>query len=127
MSLLKKILENDRVRAAIVAEARERLRTMIDELPDETILQAYESSQDSSLIELLYAVPEGNDILDMSIEDLDLSTRVYNRLKDQEILTIRQILKNPTSFYLKIRGFGKKQLVELEDMLSEYGLALYSN
>ena len=61
-------------------------------------------------------------ILKTSLEDLDLSVRAYNCLKAAKINTLAELVKYDTNELLKFRNFGKKSLVEIENMIHEKGL-----
>ncbi len=62
---------------------------------------------------------EEEDIAEKSIESLELSVRSLNCLKRDKINTIGDLLKRPVQELLKIRNFGKKSLVEVEEKLKE--------
>lgn len=61
-------------------------------------------------------------LLKTSLEDLDLSVRAYNCLKAAKINTLAEMVKYDTHELLKFRNFGKKSLVEIEELLQEKGL-----
>jgi DNA-directed RNA polymerase subunit alpha len=61
-------------------------------------------------------------LLKTSLEDLDLSVRAYNCLKAAKINTLAELVQHETHELLKFRNFGKKSLVEIEEMLNEKGL-----
>ena len=56
------------------------------------------------------------------LEDLDLSVRAYNCLKAAKINTLAELVHYDTHELLKFRNFGKKSLVEIEELLVEKGL-----
>ena len=56
--------------------------------------------------------------------DRDFSTRTYNCLDRAEILTWGELAGKTAKDLLKISGFGKKSLDEVQKKLSEYGLSL---
>jgi DNA-directed RNA polymerase subunit alpha len=60
--------------------------------------------------------------LKTTLEDLDLSVRAYNCLKAAKINTLGELVQYDTHELLKFRNFGKKSLVEIEELLSEKGL-----
>ena len=62
-------------------------------------------------------------LLKTSLEDLDLSVRAYNCLKAAKINTLGDLVEYETHELLKFRNFGKKSLVEIEELLQEKGLA----
>jgi DNA-directed RNA polymerase subunit alpha len=61
-------------------------------------------------------------LLKTSLEDLDLSVRAYNCLKAAKINTLAEVVRYDTAELLKFRNFGKKSLVEIEELLTEKGL-----
>jgi DNA-directed RNA polymerase subunit alpha len=61
-------------------------------------------------------------LLKTSLEDLDLSVRAYNCLKAAKINTLSEMVRYDTHELLKFRNFGKKSLVEIEELLHEKGL-----
>jgi DNA-directed RNA polymerase subunit alpha len=61
-------------------------------------------------------------LLKTSLEDLDLSVRAYNCLKAAKINTLGEMVQFETHELLKFRNFGKKSLVEIEELLQEKGL-----
>ena len=63
-------------------------------------------------------------ILEMSIEEMDLSVRSYNCLKRAGIHTIEDLTKKTEENMLKVRNLGKKSLDEVILKLNSYGLKL---
>jgi DNA-directed RNA polymerase subunit alpha len=61
-------------------------------------------------------------LLKTSLEDLDLSVRAYNCLKAAKINALGELVKFDTHELLKFRNFGKKSLVEIEELLQVKGL-----
>lgn len=61
-------------------------------------------------------------LLKTSLEDLDLSVRAYNCLKAAKINSLSELVKFDTHELLKFRNFGKKSLVEIEELLQTKGL-----
>lgn len=61
-------------------------------------------------------------LLKTSLEDLDLSVRAYNCLKAAKINSLAELVKFDTHELLKFRNFGKKSLVEIEELLQTKGL-----
>jgi DNA-directed RNA polymerase subunit alpha len=61
-------------------------------------------------------------LLKTSLEDLDLSVRAYNCLKAAKINSLSELVRYDTHELLKFRNFGKKSLVEIEELLTEKGL-----
>ena len=63
-------------------------------------------------------------ILEMSIEEMDLSVRSYNCLKRAGIHTIEDLTQKTEDDMLKVRNLGKKSLDEVILKLNSYGLKL---
>lgn len=61
-------------------------------------------------------------ILKTPLEDLDLSVRAYNCLKAAKINSLVELVKYDTNELLKFRNFGKKSLMEIEQMIHDKGL-----
>jgi DNA-directed RNA polymerase subunit alpha len=63
-----------------------------------------------------------NDLLDRSVDELELSVRSYNCLKNADIRTIRDLIKRTERDMMHTKNFGKKSLTEIKDMLHGMGL-----
>ncbi len=63
-----------------------------------------------------------NEILMRSVEDLELSVRSANCLKNAGINTIGELVQRTEADMLKTKNFGRKSLSEIKDILNEYGL-----
>ena len=63
-------------------------------------------------------------VLEMPIEDMDLSVRSYNCLKRANINTIEDLTKKSKDDMLKVRNLGQKSLEEVIYKLESYGLSL---
>ncbi len=63
-------------------------------------------------------------VLDLPIEELDLSVRSYNCLKRAGINTVEELIKKTEEDMMKVRNLGKKSLDEVKSKLDELGLAL---
>src|SRR5512134_1133537 len=66
----------------------------------------------------------GNENLDKSVEELELSVRSYNCLKNANIRTIRELVQKTEGEMLKTKNFGRKSLNEIKEILSGMGLSL---
>jgi len=62
-------------------------------------------------------------LLRTSLEDLELSVRAYNCLKAAKINYLGELVKYDTNSLIKFRNFGKKSLLEIEQMVIEKGLS----
>ncbi len=63
-------------------------------------------------------------VMEMSVEDLDLSVRSYNCLKRANIHTVADLTRRTEDDMLKVRNLGRKSLEEVVKKLEELGLSL---
>nr|WP_231714653.1 DNA-directed RNA polymerase subunit alpha [Desulfonema ishimotonii] len=68
--------------------------------------------------------PKFNENLYRSVEELELSVRSANCLKNANILKIYQLVAKTEAEMLKTKNFGRKSLNEIKEVLSEMGLSL---
>ncbi len=65
-----------------------------------------------------------NENLDKSVEELELSVRSYNCLKNANIRTLRELVTKTEAEMLKTKNFGRKSLNEIKEILASMGLSL---
>jgi len=65
-----------------------------------------------------------NENLNRSVEELDLSVRSYNCLKNAQIQTIGDLVTRTEADMLKTKNFGRKSLNEIKEILAQMGLCL---
>ena len=65
-----------------------------------------------------------NENLSRSVEELELSVRSYNCLKNANIKTIGELVQKSESEMLKTKNFGRKSLNEIKEILASMGLSL---
>ena len=65
-----------------------------------------------------------NEYLYRSVEELELSVRSYNCLKNANIQTIGELVQKTESEMLKTKNFGRKSLNEIKEILASMGLSL---
>ena len=65
-----------------------------------------------------------NDNLNRSVEELELSVRSYNCLKNANISTIGELIQKTEAEMLKTKNFGRKSLNEIKEILAQMGLSL---
>src|SRR5713226_8553889 len=70
------------------------------------------------------AVERLNENLNRSVEELDLSVRSYNCLKNAQIQTIGDLVTRSEADMLKTKNFGRKSLNEIKEILAQMGLSL---
>ncbi len=63
-------------------------------------------------------------LLNMSVNEIELSVRAANCLNNANIVTVGQLSMKTEGEMLKYRNFGKKSLNEIKDKLAELGLSL---
>jgi DNA-directed RNA polymerase subunit alpha len=63
-------------------------------------------------------------LLNMSVNEIELSVRAANCLNNANITTVGQLAMKSEAEMLKYRNFGKKSLNEIKEKLSELGLSL---
>lgn len=64
-----------------------------------------------------------NEVLLRTVEDLELSVRSANCLKNAGINTIGELVQRTEAEMLKTKNFGRKSLSEIKDILNEYNLS----
>lgn len=65
-------------------------------------------------------------LLKMTIDELDLPTRIYNSLRNGGIETIEQLLATPRKDLVSMRNMGGKSISVIEEKLGEKGISLTS-
>ena len=65
-------------------------------------------------------------VLEMTIEELDLSVRSFNCLKRANINTVEDLINKTQEEMIKVRNLGRKSLEEVEHKLAMMGLSLAS-
>jgi DNA-directed RNA polymerase subunit alpha len=83
-----------------------------EEAPEEDL--DFPSSDDERLLEQF----------NRSVDELELSVRSYNCLKNADIKTIGDLITRTEAEMLKTKNFGRKSLNEIKDILAEMGLSL---
>lgn len=96
-------------------------RMMIDHL--EVMVELSElAMNDSFMSEQQYT--QSAQILELPIEDLDLSVRSYNCLKRAGINSVDELTQKSEEDMMKVRNLGKKSLKEVKQRLDDLGLSL---
>ena len=105
-------------------------------LPDEAIAMAAKILRDQlelfvGLTDQTMPVPHSerednqkDKVLEMTIEELDLSVRAYNCLKRAGINNVAELVQRNQEDMMKVRNLGKKSLEEVEQKLEALGLGL---
>ena len=86
-------------------------------------------SENLSSMEIMVEKEEGKKekVLEMTIEELDLSVRSYNCLKRAGINTVEELTEKTEDDMMKVRNLGKKSLEEVIQKLEELGFGLKSS
>ncbi|NLB28695.1 MAG: DNA-directed RNA polymerase subunit alpha, partial [Clostridiales bacterium] len=66
-------------------------------------------------------------VLEMTIEELDLSVRSFNCLKRANINTVEDLIMKTEEEMIKVRNLGRKSLEEVVNKLAMMGLSLASD
>ena len=66
-------------------------------------------------------------VLEMTIEELDLSVRSFNCLKRANINTVEDLISKTEDEMMKVRNLGRKSLEEVINKLAMMGLSLASD
>ena len=80
-----------------------------------------------NVVSLDYNEPENDNrdkVMEMTIEELDLSVRAFNCLKRASINTVGELVQKNQDDMMKVRNLGKKSLEEVEQKLQALGLSL---
>ena len=70
---------------------------------------------------------EHEKVLEMTIDELELSVRSYNCLKRAGINTVEELCNKTSDDMMKVRNLGRKSLEEVLAKLKELGLQLSPN
>jgi DNA-directed RNA polymerase subunit alpha len=83
-----------------------------------------------NVVRVDYNEPEADDkskVLEMTIEELDLSVRAFNCLKRAGINTVEELVQRDEDEMMKVRNLGRKSLEEVQQKLAQLGLSLRTN
>jgi DNA-directed RNA polymerase subunit alpha len=83
-------------------------------------------TDDADTMEIMVEKDEAdrNKLMEMTIEELDLSVRSYNCLKRAGINTVAELCAKTDEEMIKVRNLGKKSLEEVKQKLAAIGLSL---
>lgn len=86
-------------------------------------------SESTNDIEIMIEKEEDtkDSILELTIEELDLTVRSHNCLKRAGIITVNQLTQRTEEEMMKVRNLGTKSLVEIKQKLASLGLGLKSS
>ena len=83
------------------------------------------AAQKSTVVEK--DVPNKNKVLELTIEELDLSVRSFNCLKRANINNVEDLISKSGDDMMKVRNLGRKSLEEVQNKLAMMGLSLASD
>lgn len=111
-----------------LCEENENLTILLDNqqkrIKDLETKLGYHRNMDSGVSAIPgYTKMELAKVLSRKLVDENLSVRCMNCLKFADIITVRDLIMKDKSYLLKLRWFGKKCLVELEDFLDSLHLS----
>jgi DNA-directed RNA polymerase subunit alpha len=86
------------------------------------IYQPKEDLSDTDAPASTVSVPES--LLQLTIDELDLPTRIYNSLRNGGIETVEQLLKTPRRDLISMRNMGGKSVSVIDEKLQEKGINL---
>jgi DNA-directed RNA polymerase subunit alpha len=98
----------------------EHMDLFIFEEEDEEIL----SIEDAGMVHPEGMLASHNDNLFKGVDELELSVRSYNCLKNANIRTIAELVQKSEPEMLKTKNFGRKSLNEIKEILGRMGLHL---
>ena len=84
----------------------------------------FDESTEPTEVEVKETAPTFNENLFRSVDDLELSVRSANCLKNANIRFIGELVTKTEAEMLKTKNFGRKSLNEIKEILSEMGLSL---
>ena len=90
--------------------------------------QIFEPKESAAVVEspvVTSSIPQN--LLKMTIDELDLPTRIYNSLRNGGIETIEQLLSTPRKDLVSMRNMGGKSISVIEEKLGEKGISLNVN
>jgi DNA-directed RNA polymerase subunit alpha len=82
----------------------------------------FEEVDEEVVLEKIEETENLGEIMMRSVEDLELSVRSANCLKNAGINTIGELVQKTEAEMLKTKNFGRKSLTEIKEILNEYGL-----
>jgi DNA-directed RNA polymerase subunit alpha len=108
--------------------AKEALSTAADILVDHfSLFTDLSEVKARRIISIDKADSSQNNLLSMTIEELDLSVRSFNCLKRANINTVEDLVQKTEEEMIKVRNLGRKSLVEVMNKLQMLGLSLTSS
>lgn len=88
--------------------------------------QVYEPIGEVSEDSEVKALPANQDGMNITVDELDLPTRIYNSLKNAGIETVNDLLNTPRKELMTYRNLGAKSLSIIEEALGKKGIPFAS-
>lgn len=86
--------------------------------------QIFEPKKVASSDSMISASTSNDGALKLTIDELDLPTRIYNSLRNGSIETVGQLIDTPKKDLMSLRNMGTKSLSIIEEKLKEKGVSL---
>jgi DNA-directed RNA polymerase subunit alpha len=86
--------------------------------------QIYEPKSTPTVESTVTGLAYPENLLKMTVDELDLPTRIYNSLRNGGIETISQLLETPRKELTAMRNMGGKSIAVIEEKLKEKGITL---
>ena len=85
-------------------------------------------SEDTNVVDMMVEKDDKGkeQVLEMTIEELDLSVRSFNCLKRAGINTVNDLIEKSAEEMMKVRNLGKKSFDEVKEKLQSLGYDLSS-
>lgn len=88
-------------------------------------MQIYDEEATAAAVEAPTATSAfSDDVLKMTVDELDLPTRIYNSLRNGGIETLADLLNTPRKELISMRNMGAKSIAIIDDKLKEKGISL---
>lgn len=85
-------------------------------------MRVYEQDDDVVISESAPAPKLSDEVMKMTVDELDLPTRIYNSLRNAGIETVGQLLTTPKKELMNYRNLGAKSLSVIDESLKEKGI-----
>ncbi len=86
--------------------------------------QIFQPNQTEAVISPIVTSGASDKVMKMTIDELDLPTRIYNSLRNGGIETVEQLITIPRRELVSMRNMGGKSLEVIEEKLTEKGITL---
>lgn len=85
-------------------------------------MRVYEQEDDAAVEQVVSTSKLSDDVMKMTVDELDLPTRIYNSLRNAGIETVGQLLSTPKKELMNYRNLGSKSLSVIDEALKEKGI-----